>query len=85
MASEEDEVAKLTEEQKLQRRMDEQNMQIQILMQGDRENFPVSFIFNCLLSRRCNPSIIDCWRYCSSKICLYADRNREGDFFFLFP
>ena len=41
MGSEEDEVAKLTEEQRLHKRMDEQNLQIQILMQGDRENFPV--------------------------------------------
>ena len=41
MESEEDEDAKLTEEQRLQRRMDEQNMMMQVVMQGDRENFPV--------------------------------------------
>lgn len=46
MGSEEDEVAKLTEEQRLHKRMDEQNLQIQILMQGDRENFPVRKLFS---------------------------------------
>jgi FKBP-type peptidyl-prolyl cis-trans isomerase len=41
LGSEEDEVAHLTEEQKLQKRMDEQNMRIDLVMAGDRENFPI--------------------------------------------
>jgi hypothetical protein len=45
IASEEDEVTKLTEEQHLQKRLDEQNIIMQLVMQGDKENFPVSSVY----------------------------------------
>ncbi len=32
----------MTEEQRLQRRMDEENIQMEVLMRGDATNFPVS-------------------------------------------
>lgn len=41
LASDENEVNKLSEEQELQKRMDSQNITVQLLMKGDGENFPV--------------------------------------------
>jgi hypothetical protein len=32
----------MTEEQRLQRRMDEENIMVEVLMRGDGANFPVS-------------------------------------------
>jgi FK506-binding protein 1 len=39
--SNEDEIEKMTEEQRLQRRMDEQNITIQQVMAGDSTNYPI--------------------------------------------
>jgi len=41
LASDENELTKLTEEQELQKRMDSQNITVQLLMKGDGENFPI--------------------------------------------
>lgn len=49
-ASEENEITKLTEEQRLQKRMDEENIHIQVVMRGDGQNFPVrrySYTYFC--------------------------------------
>ncbi len=37
----------MTEEQRLQRRMDEENIQMEVLMRGDATNFPVSISDFC--------------------------------------
>lgn len=59
MDSGEDEVEKMTEEQRLQKRMDETNIIIERIMDGDNENFPVRFT---LFGRRL---ALDLFGYCS--------------------
>lgn len=68
MASEADEEVKLSEEQQQLRRLDEKNISIQMVMQGDSENFPVIFRLKnpSFIQKINNNETLDCWRYRSS-------------------
>ena len=88
IASEEDEVTKLTEEQRLQKRLDEQNIIMQLVMQGDKENFPVSHVQSVYAIVQYLQNVYKCTnhsflcldyrRYRESQVCLYSGQHRQG-------
>lgn len=82
----EDEVEKLTEEQRLQKRMDETNISMERIMAGDDENYPVSCevagrSLSCTLMHFLLRFIVDCGRYCSSQIHLLSCWFDNGKYY----
>jgi hypothetical protein len=74
--SEENEEERVTEEQRLQRRMDEENIGLNVVMKGDGTNFPVSIL---LVETQPSTHNKQC-RYCNS--CLIVHRWLETSFVF---